>query len=116
MAAHPLRGGLFENWVVSELAKEQANRGENPAVHFWRDKEGHEVDAVVESGATWHAIEIKAGRTVATDFFDGLDFWRRQSPGATIRPWLVYGGDTAQTRERGTVVPWAEIGKLLEAL
>lgn len=116
LAMHPLRGGLFENWVVAELAKEQANRGEHPAVHFWRDKEGHEVDAVVESGATWHAIEIKAGRTVATDFFDGLDFWRRQTKGASVRPWLVYGGDTAQTRERGTVVPWAEIGKLLEAL
>jgi predicted AAA+ superfamily ATPase len=116
LAAHPLRGGLFENWVVAELAKEQANRGENPNVYFWRDKEGHEVDAVVESGTTWHAIEIKAGRTVATDFFDGLDFWRRQSPGATVRPWLVYGGDSAQTRERGTVVPWTEIGTLLAAL
>lgn len=102
--------------MVTELAKEQADRGENPAVYFWRDKEGHEVDAVVESGATWHAIEIKAGRTVAGDFFDGLDAWRRQSPGATICPWLVYGGDTAQTRERGRVVPWAKIGKLLEAL
>ena len=116
LAAHPLRGGLFENWVVTELAKEQANRGENPAVHFWRDKEGHEVDAVVERGATWHAIEIKAGRTVAADFFDGLDFWRRQSPGARIRPWLVYGGDAAQTRDRATVVPWQEIGKLVAAL
>jgi hypothetical protein len=87
LAAHPLRGGLFENWVMTELFKEQANRGENPVVHFWRDKEGHEVDAVIESGSTWHAIEIKAGGTVAGDFFDGLDFWRRQVPRADIRPW-----------------------------
>jgi uncharacterized protein len=116
LAAHPLRGGLFENWVIAELAKEQANRGGNPAVNFWRDKEGHEVDAVVESGAMSHAVEIKAGRTVGSDFFDGLDFWRRQKPRTKIRPWLVYGGDTAQTRDRGTVVPWAEIGTLLKAL
>jgi predicted AAA+ superfamily ATPase len=116
VAAHPLRGGLFENWVVAELAKEQANRGDNPAVHFWRDKDGHEVDAVVESSGTLHGIEIKAGRTVAGDFFDGLDFWRRQKSCPVVRPWLVYGGETPQARERGTVVPWREIGKMLEAL
>jgi len=116
VTSHPLRGGLFENWVLTELVKELANRGDEPSVHFWRDKEGHEVDAVVERGQTWHAIEIKAGRTVATDFFDGLDFWRRQAPEADIRPWLVYGGDATQPRERATVVPWRGIEKLLKAL
>ncbi len=116
LAVHPLRGGLFENWVISELAKEQANRGENPAVHFWRDKEGHEVDAVVQSGGALHGIEIKAGRTVAGDFFDGLDFWRRQKSRSVIRPWLVYGGEAGQTRERGTVIPWREIGTMLDAI
>lgn len=116
LAAHPLRGSLFENWAISELAKEQANRGENPAVHFWRDKEGHEVDAVVESARTVHGIEIKAGRTVAGDFFDGLDFWQRQKAPSEFRSWLVYGGEAVQKRERGTVVPWQGIGSLLEAL
>lgn len=74
------------------------------------------MDAVVERGTTWHGIEIKAGKTVAPDFFDGLDFWRSQSPKADLRSWLVYGGDAAQTRERGGVVPWTGIRQLLEAL
>ncbi len=116
LTAHPLRGALFENWVVSELAKEQANRGEDPSVHFWRDKEGHEVDAVVERGGVLHGIEIKAGQTVAGDFFDGLDHWRRQRDSSEIRPWLVYGGEAPQTRDRGMVVPWRQIGTLLKAL
>jgi len=30
-----------------------------------------------------------------------------------IRPWLVYGGDASQPRERGTVVPWQSIRTLL---
>ncbi len=47
LAAHPLRGGLFKNWVITELLKEPAARGEESRVYFWRDKEGHEVDAVV---------------------------------------------------------------------
>lgn len=116
VTAHPLRGGLFENWVISELIKELANRGDESTAYFWRDKDGHEVDAVVERGTTWHGIEIKAGKTVAPDFFDGLDFWRSQSPKADLRSWLVYGGDDAQTRDRGGVVPWTGIRQLLEAL
>lgn len=116
LAAHPLRGALFENWVVSELAKAQSNQGEQPAVHFWRDKEGHEVDAVVESRGVLHGVEVKSGQTVASDFFDGLDFWRKHAGPDVRRPWLVYGGDLAQARERGTVVPWREIGTLLKAL
>ena len=116
IGAHPLRGSLFENWVFTELAKAQAARGETPLVHFWRDKDGHEVDAIIESGGKFHAIEIKSGQTVASDFFDNLDFVRQQLPGKTIVPWLVYGGDQAQTRDRATVVPWSNIGTLSEQI
>lgn len=116
VTAHPLRGGLFENWVITELAKAQTQRGESPAVHFWRDKDGHEVDAVVERDGTIHGIEIKSGTTVASDFFANLDFWRSHSTTAKLRPWLVYGGETAQTRERGEVVPWRGIDRLTAAV
>ena len=116
MAGHPLRGSLFENWVITEMLKEQANRGNEISVHFWRDKEGHEVDAVVESGEMIHAVEIKSGQTVGSDFFDNLTFWRNQAKRQKIRPWLVYGGTTAQTREQGTVVPWVGIEKFLKAI
>ena len=116
VASHPLRGGLFENWVITELLKEQAARGEEPRVYFWRDKEGYEVDAVVEAGGTLHAIEIKSGQTVASDFFDHLDFWSGQMKGRRVKPWLVYGGESAQRRERATVVPWAGIRSLVESL
>lgn len=115
VASHPLRGGLFENWVMTEILKEQAARGEEPQVYFWRDKEGHEVDAVVEAGGTLHAIEIKSGQTVASDFFDHLDFWQAQLKGRRVKPWLVYGGESAQRRDRGTVVPWQGIRALVEA-
>jgi predicted AAA+ superfamily ATPase len=102
--------------VITELVKEQAARGDEPQVYFWRDKEGHEVDAVMESRGVLHAIEIKSGQTIASDFFDNLDYWRKQGAPRPIKPWLVYGGETAQRRERGEVVPWAQIGSLLEAI
>jgi predicted AAA+ superfamily ATPase len=101
--------------VIAELLKEQAARGEEPQVYFWRDKEGHEVDAVIEAGGTLHAIEIKSGQTVASDFFDHLDFWSAQMKGRRVKPWLIYGGEAAQRRERGTVVPWKGIRTLVDA-
>lgn len=117
LTAHPLRGALFENWAMTELLKARLHRGLRANLHFLRDKEGHEIDAFIQSEPdTVHAIEIKSGSTVASDFFDGLDFWRQQLPGLKIRPWLIYGGDAPQFRERGTVLPWSNLTPLLEAL
>ena len=37
---HPLRGAIFEGWVVSEIVKQRFNRGEANGVYFFRDKSG----------------------------------------------------------------------------
>ncbi len=117
LTAHPLRGALFENWAMTEMLKARLHRGLRPSLYFLRDKEGHEIDALIQSGpATIQAIEIKSGSTVASDFFDGLDFWRQQLPNVKLQPWLIYGGDTPQPRERGTVLPWSNLTPLLQAL
>ncbi len=107
LTAHPQRGALFENWVITELLKSQTNHGIKPSLHFLRDKEGHEVDAFIETAPnTFHAIEIKSGETIASDFFKGLDFWRGKLPKQSIIPWLIHGGTTRQDREKATVLPW----------
>ncbi len=117
LSAHPLRGPLFENWAMTELLKARLHGGLRPDLYFLRDKEGHEVDALIETEPhRGHVIEIKSGGTVASDFFDGLDFWRQKLPGHHFQPWLIYGGDTPQTRDRGTALPWSALGPLLEAL
>jgi predicted AAA+ superfamily ATPase len=116
-AGLPQRGALFENWVMMELLKAHANAGIPPRLFFLRDKSGHEIDALVPTAPdTFAAIEVKAGETVAADFFKGLDYWRKNLPGQTLHPWLVYGGDTPQSRERGRVVPWNGLSPLLETL
>ena len=113
LQSHPLRGALFENWVITELLKSQANAGLTPLLHFLRDKEGHEIDALVESGpSSFHAVEIKSGETVPSDAFRGLRFWQSQLTGQTITPWLVYGGATRQDRTHATVLPWRQIADL----
>lgn len=118
LAAHPLRGLLFENWAMTELLKAQTNRGTKPSLYFLRDKQGHEVDALIESSpGHLHAVEIKAGATISADWFDGLDYWRQQFTGSVeLTPWLVYGGDSAQKRDKARVLPWTGLSPLLERL
>lgn len=117
LTAHPHRGALFENWVVTECIKARLNAGLRPELHFLRDKEGHEVDLVVETAPNGiQAVEVKSGATVAGDFFAGLDYWSSKLAGRTVHPWLVYGGETAQNRNAGTVLPWSGLGPLLSAL
>ena len=113
MHAHPLRGALFENWAITELLKARCHAGLRPALHFLRDKEGHEVDAVIETAPhTLEAVEIKSGSTVASDFFSGLDFWRATLGKTKFQPWLIYGGDSEQQRESGHILPWKNLEPL----
>lgn len=48
-------GGLFENYVMSELKKKSPNE----SMYFWRTTDQQEVDFVTEKDAKINAIEIK---------------------------------------------------------
>jgi predicted AAA+ superfamily ATPase len=113
LAEHPLRGAIFENWVVTEILKSRLHRALPPDLHFFRSRRGLEVDVVVESGTALLAAEIKAGSTIAADFFASLEELRRllASSGAPrkLRARLVYGGDAAQKRTGVDVVPWSRV-------
>ena len=117
IVSHPHRGALFENWVIMELVKIQCHNGQKPSVHFLRDKQGHELDAIVETSPNqFQAIEIKSGATIASDFFKGLDFWKSLLPPDSCHPWLLHGGEVEQQRERGHVLPWNNFEPLLSRL
>ncbi|MDB6078300.1 MAG: hypothetical protein JWO82_2047 [Akkermansiaceae bacterium] len=117
VTVHPQRGALFENWVVTELVKAQTNRGRKPSIYFLRDREGHEIDALIETApGTFQAVEVKSGETIAADFFSGLSYWKHELSRQKLVPWLVHGGTSHQQREAATVLPWNDLGPLLSAL
>jgi predicted AAA+ superfamily ATPase len=112
LAVHPQRGPLFETWVVAELLKARFDRALGSNLYFWRDRSGREVDLLIEQGAKLVPVEVKSGQTVAHDFFQGIDDWRRISGQTDSEAWLVFGGDREQERGRLHVLPWRQIGKL----
>jgi hypothetical protein len=115
LATHPLRGHIFETFVVSELVKTRVNRGDRAAFHFWRDSNGNEVDVIVEVGTKLIPIEIKSGQTLNRDFFTGLERWMALAGDRAAAPALVYGGAENYVRKGINVISWKAAGKALRA-
>lgn len=61
----PFLGSLFEGLVASEILKHRLNRGLDRGLYWFRDRQGLEIDFVVEPRAgSLLLIEAKSGRTV----------------------------------------------------
>jgi len=52
-------GALWENWVIGEVAKQNALAGSPAELFFWRTRAQSEVDLVVKQGSSLRAFEIK---------------------------------------------------------
>ena len=108
LETHPLRGALFETWVVSELVKRRFHAGQSAELFFWRDSTGLEIDVVFERSDGLQAIEIKSGATVASDWLHALSRWRSLVDEPTPPPWLVFGGEGQHERQGVLMRGWRE--------
>lgn len=55
-----MSGGLFENFVVSEIIKSYYNAGHDTKhIYFYRDKDKKEIDLIIEKDNILYPIEIK---------------------------------------------------------
>jgi predicted AAA+ superfamily ATPase len=54
-----MNGAILENYVVSEILKSYGNCGQEAVCHYYRDKDGKEIDLVLESDGALHPMEIK---------------------------------------------------------
>jgi hypothetical protein len=113
MMTHPLRGNIFESFIISELIKSNLNRGEKPLFYFWRDSNGNEVDLIVEQGAKLIPIEIKSGRTLTHESFAGLEKWMLLAGKLADVPALIYAGDESYRHKGVHVVGWNQCSQVL---
>ena len=67
LALHPMRGALFENFIVGEFLKARYHAGQPADLYFWRDNNGLEADLLFEDGDRLQTVEIKSGATVTAD-------------------------------------------------
>ncbi len=111
LRTHPLRGAIFETWVVSEIVKHRLNRGETRGLYFYRNRDGAEVNLVIEHPARLTLVEAKSSQTPNSSLFGGALRVQRQlsheSPPSEIA--VVYGGAESQMRTAGRLIPWENV-------
>ncbi len=54
-----MAGALFENYVLVEILKSYFHRAKEPAIYFWRTKDGQEIDFLLEEGGKLYPVEVK---------------------------------------------------------
>ncbi len=108
------RGALFENWVVTELAKAYYNAGDRPPFYYWRDSNQREIDLLLDLGIAIRPIEIKSGSTYRDDFFKHLSWFTELSPIPIETPTVIYGGDQDWEAAYGKLLSWRRVNSLLK--
>jgi predicted AAA+ superfamily ATPase len=103
---HPLRGALFENWIIVELMKLRLNQGKRPRLSFWRNNTGLEVDVLMDVAGDLYPMEIKSGATLSSDWISGLKRWTEIAGSAAGDACIVYAGDIASKEDGIHLLPW----------
>ena len=88
LAASPLRGAIFETWCVSEVLKSWWYSLREPPLYYFRDKDGNEIDLIIENDGRLHPVEIKLGATPQKDWIKSFSALKKLGlplgPGAVL--------------------------------
>ena len=109
---HFLRGALFENLIINEFIKRGLNRGERNYPYFWQDNSGKEIDCLLENQGVLTPIEIKSNKTMVTNHFKNINYWRRLTGVDDGGGAVVYGGDSSMHTSDGQFVSWKDLGQI----
>ena len=111
LASHPLRGAIFETFVMTEFWKHYANRGVVDRLCHYRDGAQREIDLVDEGPAVNLLVEVKSGQTPNPEWGEVL---KCISAVFTNAPQLcvVYGGAKEQVRSGVRFISWRNIRNL----
>jgi predicted AAA+ superfamily ATPase len=106
---HPLRGHIFETWVVSEIYKRHLALGRVPRLSHYRENSGIEFDCVDETDKKI-LYEIKSGETVQSSFLKNFSILAERADNAfkDFQKTIVYGGASRQSRNDVRILPWSD--------
>ena len=91
-ARDPLRGNLYENFIIAEIVKGALNKGIRPEIYFFRDSHGNEVDLLIREKGVLTPVEIKSAGTFSPDFTRGLEHFQRLKIKRVAAGAVLYNG------------------------
>lgn len=89
-------GQMLETFVLQELRRLASFRDDDIRFHHFRDRDGHEVDVVLERGGREiAAIEVKAAASVKPSDFRGLRRLKDAAGKRFVAGAVLYDGETS---------------------
>jgi uncharacterized protein len=91
-ADRALLGSMLETFVLQELRRQASWHPDPPAFHHFRDRDGYEVDIVLERGPAIAGVEVKAAASANTSDLRGLKKLREATGKRFAAGVLLYDG------------------------
>jgi len=89
-----LLGQFLETFIYQELRRESSGHEDDIRFHHFRDKDGYEVDLVLEKGTRQIAgVEVKAAATVTNSDFRGLRKLASAAQNRFVAGVVLYDGE-----------------------
>jgi uncharacterized protein len=86
-------GGLMENFVMGELARQLTWSETRAALYHYHDRDGHEVDAILEDNAgRVVGIEVKSAQSVRSEDLLGLRYLKQKLGSRMHAGYVLYCG------------------------
>ncbi len=108
LKSHYAIGGIFENYIITEIIKEVNNKGVNAQLYFYRDSHGNEVDLVIDHGLKQVPIEIKSASGFHPDALRGLKYWR-ENIDEDASGYLINSGNDKRKVGKDKLLPWFDL-------
>lgn len=109
-ADRDMLGSMLETFVLQELRRQASWHPDPPGFHHFRDRDGYEVDIVLERGLALAGIEVKAASSVSTSDLRGLRKLRDAAGKRFAAGVVLYdGSSTINFGDRLHAVPIARL-------
>ena len=111
LAGMRLRGAVFENAVIADVAKGHLNLGQSPPLYYWRssDADQREIDLIVDLPEGLRLVEIKASQTANQRYTSTLARFEAPDHAVAGRQ-VVYDGPDGLTLAGVTFTNWRTPG------
>lgn len=115
LKTHYMYGSIFENLIIADLMKQFFHSGKRPAIYYWRESNGSEIDCLIElNSQNLLAIEIKGGETFTKDYLKVLRRFTSSNENLSMKKILVHPGAVDTVIEDIQLVDWNKISGMLK--
>ena len=98
---HNVFGAILESFVLQELRRQASASAEPHDFNYYRTRDDHEVDIVIERGNQVAGVEVKASASFDGDDFRGLRHFKKQLGDRFRAGVVVYNGERAHRLKDG---------------